>query len=175
MERHSVLIPLDETAFSRRIFPTVRTLFAPEDCRIVLVSVEDPPPDDTNVGRPTAPTVLPGPYGPTTVVRPVETRIPYGRVEESRLRARESQLEADAHALRDAGYSVTTVAKLGQPTDGILQAIDEHDVDLVAMTTHGRTGVSELIFDSVAESVLTRTEVPVMMLHPKESDADTAT
>jgi nucleotide-binding universal stress UspA family protein len=47
-------------------------------------------------------------------------------------------------------------------------------VDLVAMTTHGRSGISRLIFGSVAEQVLRHVSVPVLLVRPtSESNTET--
>ena len=50
----------------------------------------------------------------------------------------------------------------------ILDFITEEGVDLVAISTHSRTGPSRLIFGSVAERVLRKVPVPVLLLHPQE-------
>jgi nucleotide-binding universal stress UspA family protein len=53
---------------------------------------------------------------------------------------------------------VTTV---GQPTQSIIDAVDNHQVDHVVMGSHGRQGVSRLLLGSVAENVVRRSPVPV--------------
>jgi nucleotide-binding universal stress UspA family protein len=50
----------------------------------------------------------------------------------------------------------------------IEQAIRYHHIDLVAMTTHGRTGLRRVLLGSVAEHVLRHITVPVLLLHPVE-------
>ena len=52
----------------------------------------------------------------------------------------------------------------GRPADEILAAAQEGGVDLIAMATHGRTGLGRLLFGSVAEAVLRRAPVPVFMI-----------
>ena len=42
---------------------------------------------------------------------------------------------------------------------------------MVAMTTHGRSGVSRLLFGSVAEAVLREAEIPVLMMKDTKSRA----
>jgi nucleotide-binding universal stress UspA family protein len=49
--------------------------------------------------------------------------------------------------------------------DAILDAVDELSIDMVAMGTHGRAGVSRLLHGGIAWSVLARSHVPVMMRH----------
>lgn len=53
-----------------------------------------------------------------------------------------------------------------RPADGILRCREEHGADLIAMATHGRSGWSRIAVGSVAESVLHRSPVPVLVLRP---------
>ena len=57
-------------------------------------------------------------------------------------------------------YEVAAV--IGDPPREILRAIDEHDADLVVMTTHGRTGLSHFFLGSVATRVVRDSPVPVL-------------
>jgi nucleotide-binding universal stress UspA family protein len=52
---------------------------------------------------------------------------------------------------------------------GILAYCRSHPVSLIAMTTHGRGVLGQLLFGSVAEAVLHRAEVPVFLLRVAES------
>ena len=54
-------------------------------------------------------------------------------------------------------------------TKKILDFIEEESVDLIAMSTHARTGPSKLIFGSVAETVFRKASVPVLLLRPREN------
>ena len=48
----------------------------------------------------------------------------------------------------------------------ILDFAEANDVDLIAMSTHGRRGIGRLVAGSVASSVLHHAKVPVMMYKP---------
>ncbi|MEX2115856.1 MAG: universal stress protein [Bacteroidota bacterium] len=50
------------------------------------------------------------------------------------------------------------------PLVSILEAIDRLDVDLVVMTTHGRTGFNHALVGSVAEQVVRFSPVPVLVV-----------
>jgi nucleotide-binding universal stress UspA family protein len=77
--------------------------------------------------------------------------------------AREA-LEAEAQDLRQKGYSVDVAVRSGaHPADGIVDYAEKHGVDLVAMATHGRGGVSRLILGSVADKVLRGGNTPVLL------------
>lgn len=66
-------------------------------------------------------------------------------------------------ALRASRVNAHLELRQGVPADEILQAAREKKVDLIAMSSHGRGGVVRLIAGSVAEEVLRRTELPVLV------------
>jgi nucleotide-binding universal stress UspA family protein len=55
--------------------------------------------------------------------------------------------------------------KTGLPWQGVLEAINELQADLVIMGTHGRRGLSRLTLGSVAERVVRMSPVPVLTVH----------
>ncbi|WP_254535430.1 universal stress protein [Halomarina litorea] len=57
---------------------------------------------------------------------------------------------------------VTDVVTGGPPHRAILEYVDENDVDLVVMGTHGRRGFDRLLMGSVAEKVVRSSSVPVL-------------
>jgi nucleotide-binding universal stress UspA family protein len=64
---------------------------------------------------------------------------------------------------------VTTAVWYGPPAAAIIDAAHLRDIDLIVMTTHGRTGISRLLFGSVAESVLRGTRVPILLIRPPDA------
>lgn len=66
------------------------------------------------------------------------------------------------------GITVETEIKTGYPADCILAYADEYSIDLVAMGTHGRTGVRRYVLGSVAESVIRLADVPVLTVRLTE-------
>lgn len=58
----------------------------------------------------------------------------------------------------------------GIPYETILEYATEHDVDLVSMGTHGRTGLQRVLIGSVTERVVRTSDVPVLTTRaaPKE-------
>jgi nucleotide-binding universal stress UspA family protein len=73
-------------------------------------------------------------------------------------------LAAAPEAMPDAEQVVHRTAYHDDPADGILRYAQEHDVDLIVMGTHGRTGAARLVLGSVAESVLRAATCPVLTL-----------
>jgi nucleotide-binding universal stress UspA family protein len=162
-----ILIPLDGSEFSSQILGAVRRFFAPETSELVLYRVGAPP--DGYTGLP------PRPANPTMPVPMYETRMDvelaqhpiYSSQEaDSRTSALADELEPLAQQLRSAGFTVTVEAVLGHAAEAIVGRSRAQDIALIAMTTHGRSGLSRLLFGSVAEQIVRHTEVPVLLLRP---------
>jgi nucleotide-binding universal stress UspA family protein len=56
----------------------------------------------------------------------------------------------------------------GIPYDEIIKKGVEHDVDLILLGTHGRTGLDHVLFGSTAEKVVRKSPIPVMTVRIKE-------
>jgi nucleotide-binding universal stress UspA family protein len=61
----------------------------------------------------------------------------------------------------------------GAPADSIIQVALELNVDLLAMSTHARRGLARWFLGSVAESVLRKTRLPVLLVPPGARPART--
>jgi nucleotide-binding universal stress UspA family protein len=60
-----------------------------------------------------------------------------------------------------------TLSVVGGPTaDNILELATQMDVDLIAMTTHGRSGVGRMVMGSVADEIVRRSHLPVLLIRP---------
>lgn len=69
-------------------------------------------------------------------------------------------------AMRVTGINAHLELRQGMPAEEILQAAREKKVDLIAMSSHGRSGVVRLIAGSVAEEVLRKTGLPILVTRP---------
>jgi nucleotide-binding universal stress UspA family protein len=71
-----------------------------------------------------------------------------------------------AARLKKDGFRVHSIVILGQPADEILQYSKEHRIDLIIMSTHGRSGISRWALGSVADKVMRHSTVPVLIIRP---------
>ena len=62
------------------------------------------------------------------------------------------------------GLKVMRTVRTGEAPQEIIASAKEINADVIAMTTHGRTGLKRLLFGSVAEAVLRIADIPVFML-----------
>lgn len=65
---------------------------------------------------------------------------------------------------RENDVEVTTAVRKGLPHRGILDYTDEHDIDLLVMSSHGRSGMNRFLFGSVTERVLRITDRPILVV-----------
>jgi nucleotide-binding universal stress UspA family protein len=73
-------------------------------------------------------------------------------------------LATQARALEQAGLRVRCEVWYGDPSQTIVNAAMRERVNLIAMTTRGRRGLDRLQFGSVAESVVRKAPVPVLLV-----------
>ncbi|WP_435073380.1 universal stress protein [Halorubrum sp. HHNYT27] len=67
------------------------------------------------------------------------------------------------------GIDMRTAVEVGTPHSVILRYADDHDIDLIVMGTHGRTGVERYLLGSVAEKVVRLADPPVVTVRaPKD-------
>jgi len=106
-----------------------------------------------------------------TVVEPVSSQtmayMGSQRVKESEERAVVSglqYLEKVKNSLALEKSNVSTVALSGLATESILDYIEQNGVDLVILSSHGRSGVSRWLLGSTADKVLRRSRIPVFLV-----------
>lgn len=85
---------------------------------------------------------------------------------ESVAEARE-YVEKVAEKLKKKGTVVRPVVIQGRVTEEILDYAIENQVDLIMMSTHGRSGPSRWALGSVADRVVRHSPVPVLIVSPK--------
>ncbi len=71
-----------------------------------------------------------------------------------------------ASALRDKGVKVITKVILGTPASAIADYSQEIDCDVIAMATHGRSGISRWVLGSVTETLVRTSGSPVLVVPP---------
>lgn len=67
------------------------------------------------------------------------------------------------------GVRAECVIRFGNEADEILQEAEAYNADLVAMTTAGKSGLRRVLMGSVAERVLHRARIPVLLYRPVAS------
>ncbi len=71
-----------------------------------------------------------------------------------------------ADSLKKDVAATQAVVIQGRPADTILKFADKNRVDLIIMSTHGRSGPSRWVFGSVADKIIRHSIVPVLITSP---------
>jgi nucleotide-binding universal stress UspA family protein len=147
MKLDRILVPLDGSALAESALSAAVELARPTGATLILV-------------RSAEARVLPG-------GDPVAAQV--GVVREA-----EAYLEGVAARLREQGTTtaVEPCVWYGPAVAGIVDAARICRVDLIVMTTHGRSGLGRLILGSVAESVLRGISTPILLLRAPEAPLD---
>jgi len=145
----SILVPTDFSDDAERAVHTALRLLAPleQDARLTLIHAFNLPIEYTAYG-------------------PIPTSIHYLR--DTGLEA-ERRLQEVADGLAREGLTVDWVAREGDPASVVAHEAEERGIDLIAMGTHGRSGLAHLLLGSTAERVVQHAPCPVMTVRrPKK-------
>jgi nucleotide-binding universal stress UspA family protein len=165
--KKNVLVPLDGSMFSQQIVPYICHVLDPEAYHLILLQVAEQPAGvfGTPPRQSTVAWTLPE-YATARDVELAHHPIYVDQMEQTACAELEDALWVDQQALEAAGYSVSVAVRFGDPVQEIVAFTRDAHIDLVAMATHGRTGLSHLVMGSVAEQVLRRLTIPVMLVRP---------
>lgn len=142
-----ILVPLDQSALAESVIPVVADAARGGAATVRLLHVA-PEPDNR--------------------VDPEGRVVAYADQEMARLEA-EAQDYLRTAGLPLAGVAVEYAVRFGEPAREILLEAEAFDADLIAVTTAGRSGLSRTVLGSVAEQVFKKSDVPVMLYHPRRS------
>lgn len=145
----TILITLDGSELAEEVLPFGEDIARCQQARVVLLRVVPPLP----VRR-----------------AAIESRTPRhsaAALREEAVREAQAYLERVAERLRARGLEVDIAVRRGPVVRTIVDVARESAADLVAMATHGRTGLSRAIAGSVAGAVMRQVEVPVLMFRAR--------
>ena len=80
----------------------------------------------------------------------------------------EEYLVKTSESLKKKNVTVKTIVSTGNAADEIIKAVDDTGADLIAMSTHGRSGLRKLAFGSITDKVLHHSKIPVLTVRAPE-------
>jgi nucleotide-binding universal stress UspA family protein len=132
-----ILVPLDGSKCAETVIPRVEELITGKKTGICLLRV-------------VSASTFPG-------VDPTEAQVKVVREAEEYLKGLENHLRAK-------GVDVDTHVRYGNDAEEILDHAVQKDINLIAMSTHGRNGIKRFLLGSVAEKVLRHAPKPVFLV-----------
>ena len=137
-----VLVPLDGSRFGEQAIGAVARFTGADRREVVLLQVVAP--------------VNPAPLlrDDSVARRSVETR--YSKAN--------AYLDGVGKRLGLRGVPARTLVRSGDPAEEILGCAKADGASLIAMSTHGRSGLRRTLFGSVAEAVIRSSPLPVLIV-----------
>ena len=132
-----IIVPLDGSLTAEKILPHVRRVLYRNDSEVILVRAVIPPPVENSI-----------------------------MIAEAQLAAAREYVLGQQDRLEKAGVRVKHVVRIGSAIGVILDVIEEEKATMVAMATHGTSGVARVVFGSVAEGVMRKSPIPVLLVRP---------
>ena len=88
------------------------------------------------------------------------------RLEDDNRKTAQEYLSKQVQRLKADGINAEAQVSFGMPSNVLEQFAEKNNVDLIVIATHGRSGISEWFWGSVAERVLKTSRIPVLMVRP---------
>lgn len=139
-----ILVPLDGSELAEKVLPHAQALAKSEGAELVILRVPLPPSPEFLMRNPAL---------GTTIIQDTEIET-------------ETYLEKEVAELKKEGTPAVSLMREGPVPETILKAAEEVHADLIAMSTHGRTGLTRMLVGSVADRVVHMARIPVMLIHP---------
>lgn len=140
---HKILAPLDGSDIGEAALPYAETIATNSRASVSLLQVISPP------GTVEA-NLLGGPD--------------WRKFVKAMHDAGENYLKSVAEGLSGRGVKVTYEVATGDPADKIVEYAEDKGINLIAMSTHGRTGVARWVLGSVADKVLHGARIPILLV-----------
>ncbi len=145
-----ILVPLDGSEESEAIIPYIRELGLRLEAEIVLFQA---------IER----------FAHLYIADMVVTHLPYSDTEMEPFKAdAESYLEKIGSALKGEGITLSSEVGIGETAEWIIEFADEINADLVAMATHGHSGIRRWQLGNIAQKVMHAGNTPLMLVRSSE-------
>ena len=142
-----ILVPLDGSTLAESVFPHVIAIGTAMNARVTLMHVLERS-QSKNGNSP---------------IDPVGWHM---QKQES-----QSYMEKSAERLQDSGLGTTYTIVEGNPAESIIEYARNNEVDLIILSTHGRTGLSGWNVSSVVQKILLRSYKSILLVRAYASDS----
>lgn len=151
-----ILVPHDGSSFAEQVLPHVVEIAQRFEAEIHLLEVISPP------NPAVFSTDLEGGAGAPLAIEAIEEA-----QEELRKQGRE-RLQMVANSLGEQGIKTVWTVTEGDPGHEIVAYGKKNQIDLIAMASHGRSGLVRAILGSVTDAVLRHAGLPVLVVKAAE-------
>lgn len=149
-----ILVPLDGSQLAEKILPHVEALATLGKSSVVLLQVVEPASADFTPSL-------------NMMVTPQELEL-YWKSLQAAEEAAGKYLTDKAGEFGKKKIEAETVVQRGEAVNVIVSVAKDKKVDLIAMASHGRTGLSRVFYGSVANGVLHKVDRPLLLIRAEE-------
>lgn len=151
-----ILVPLDGSERAERILVHAENIASRGESTVILLYVVEP----------AAASFTPG-MSMMVTPPPQELEIYWKNLQEAEKQA-EAYLKKQAAALEKKGIKTESLLMRGDPVSTIVKTAEDSNVDLIAMTSHGRTGLERVFYGSVTSGVLQKADRPLLLIRAQK-------
>jgi nucleotide-binding universal stress UspA family protein len=169
-----VLVLLDGSSVSLEVLPAVEQLVSgTSGYELTVLTVEKPPGGTVQIASSGAVSPAADAGAASVVRRPREPAPPsYAENPGQAVQRHEAEalarLSVAARPLVDAGNNVRFAVRFGDAVREITAFAEQGDFDLIAMATHGQSGIKGIVQGSVTSAVIKSGVAPVLVVRPRE-------
>ena len=113
------------------------------------------------------------PIVPTVGYTGMTEPLPIADISEQLEDSAERELPKIASCEECAGLDVDELIVHGEAASEIVRVAKERGVDLIVISSHGRTGLGRMLFGSTAEAVVRHAPCPVLVVKPAQREEET--
>jgi nucleotide-binding universal stress UspA family protein len=112
------------------------------------------------------------PIVPTVGYSGMTEPLPIADIAEQLEDSAERELPKIAGCEECAGLNIEEVVVHGEAASEIVRVAKERSVDLIVISSHGRTGLGRILFGSTAEAVVRHAVCPVLVVKPPPEESE---
>ncbi len=154
----NILVPLDGSRFSSHALRYAIDIAHQYKARLVLLRVVEPV---------TPVSVMSSSIGMETSASAQMAVEEATRQEQINTRHARRYMSKKLHEVTSRGIKTAYHVVTGDPFDSIMKYCKKEHIDLVVMTTHGKSGLKRAILGSVADKVVRDARVPALVIRPR--------
>ncbi len=149
-----ILVPLDGSRFGTKALPYAIEIAKRFDSELVLIQVVFP--------------TIPG-HVMSLNIEATEIAKKAAQIQDKKLvKNAKRYLVSKVRNIKSQGIEASYNVIIGDPTISIMSFIKKEHIDLVVMTTHGKSGFKRAVMGSVADAVVRESQKPVLVIRVKK-------
>jgi nucleotide-binding universal stress UspA family protein len=152
---NKILVPLDGSPVAECVIPHVEALAKSPEREVQLITIIEP------------------------FEMPTRGKI---ALSDDDIKQANAEMKQEAHRYLDqvsqklirSGIKVHPIVLVGKPAETLVEYVNDNDIDILIMATHGRSGISKLFWGSVAEKVMRSINIPILLIKTKSCEGGQA-